>query len=155
MIQQYDPSGTIAMFIAASLQFPQPHCNEHYSSTIRVDQHKNKFNQVVVYCELADENLVSELWAFGGSAGLPTKEYRVSRLIKDARRYRRSYRQMIFLAPQYKDMILARPDYGYLLFDDIDMFDEWLNVQGKHILERWHADNIDQLRSYILEVYQR
>lgn len=165
---EFDPSGTIAMFIAAALQHPNPPCNggrRRRVSTIFVSQHKNKFDQVVVYCTLAEANLVSEAWAEDGHDGDPNQEYVIKCLEDDAKLYRNAYRKMMFLAPQYKKMMLARPDYGYLLFDTKEQLDEWLAHQGEyakepngqspHLLKRWEAASADELRARLHKVYDR
>jgi hypothetical protein len=162
---EFDPSGTIAMFIAAALQHPNPPCNSKRRrvSTIAVSQHKNKFDQVVVYCTLAETNEVSEAWAEQGGAGDPPAEFVDKCLYSDAVLYRKAYRKMLFLAPQFRDMTLARPDYGYLLFNTKDELDAWLahkseyakEPNGEHpgLLKRWHAADPAELRSKLHKVY--
>lgn len=155
------------MFIASALQHPNPPCNGNRRrvSTIAVSQHKNKFDLVVVYCTLAETNLVSEAWAEDGHDGDPTPDYVSKCMEHDAHLYRSSYRKMMFLAPQYKKMTLARPDYGYLLFDTKDELDAWLKDQGEyakepngespHLLKRWSASDAAELRTKLHKVYDR
>jgi len=165
---EFDPSGTIAMFIAAALQHPNPPCNSAHRrrvSTIFVSQHKNKFDRVVVYCTLAATNLVNESWAENGEDGEPTPEFIEKCFVHDAEMYRMCYRKMLFLAPQYRDMTLATPDYCYLLFDTKAELDAWLIDKHEHakeangcrpgLLENWHVNNIDELRVKLHKVYDR
>lgn len=162
---EFDPSSTIAMFIAAALQHPNPPCNgrNRRVSTIEVAQHKNKFDMVVVYCTLASTNEVNEAWAETGHDGDPPSEFVDKCLQQDANLYRKAYRKMLFLAPQYREMMLSRPDYGYLLFDDKARLDEWLDHQGEyqktknvddtHLQKRWNCGSADELRAKLHQVY--
>lgn len=81
----------------------------------------------------------------------------------DAWLYRNVYRKMLFLAPQYREMMLARPVYGYLLFDTNEQLDEWFAHQDKYanepnghdprLLRLWKVTNIDELRARLHKVY--
>lgn len=171
-MRDYDPSGTIAMFIAAALQHPNPPCNgrRRRMSTISVGQHKNKFDQVVVYCDLADENLVSEAWAADGHDGEPSDEFVGKCMLHDAQVYRGAYRKMLFLAPQYRDMTLARPDFGHLLHDDVQGAYDWLDDAVKRAkepgahenhgfylnrqLRQWRVATVAELREKLQKVYK-
>lgn len=139
-------------------------------STIVVSQHKNKFDQVVVYCTLAESNEVAEAWAEDGNDGEPTQEYRGKCMMHDAQVYRGAYRKMLFLVPQYKKMTLARPDYGYLLFDTIGEAHAWLDkeVEEAHKpdahenyrfalnrkLKQWDASSIEDFKAKLEKVYK-
>ena len=162
---EFDPSSTIAMFIASALQHPNPECNggRRRMSTIHVAQHKNKFDLVVVYCTLAETNEVHEAWAEEGKSGLPDAKFLDRCLDHDADLYRKTYRKIMFLAPQYKAMTLGRPDYGYLLFDTKQELDEWLDNQGEYqktknvddenLQRRWNCGSADELRAKLYKVY--
>ncbi len=166
MSDEFDPAGTIAMFIASALQHPRPPCNGRSSrvSTIRVEQHKNKFNNVIVYCELANANLVSEAWAEEGNSGPPPGEFINKCRLHDARLYRSVYHKMLFLAPGYREMMFNWADYGYLLFDGVVDLEAWLDAKGEHALETngqhlmkphvgWRAGSLDDLREKLRRVY--
>src|SRR5579885_617892 len=59
--------GPIAAFIGARLQYPCPVVNGQgnpWTSTILVEQHKEKFFRVRVYCKLADNDLVKKKWSW-------------------------------------------------------------------------------------------
>lgn len=162
---EFDPSSTIAMFIASALQHPNPPCNgnRRRMSTIDVAQHKNKFDMVVVYCTLAEHNQVAEAWAESGQDGEPTPKFIDGCLIEDANLYRKSYRKMMFLAPQFKKEILGRPDYGYLLYDTKQELDAWLDHQGEYqktknvddenLQKRWNCSSSEELRTKLYKVY--
>lgn len=163
--EEYDMSGTIAMFIASALQHPNPPCNgvNRRVSTICVAQHKNKFNRTIVYCTLADNNLVSQAFAEDGHGNDdPTPEYVLRCMHRDATVYRRAYRQMLFLTPHVaRDLILSAADHGYLLFDTKDDLDVWLvevreyqkESNGVRLMERWHVPDSDELRKQLHKVY--
>lgn len=155
------PSGPIAMFIAAALQHPNPRCNGTVRrvSTIRVEQHKNKFNYVRVYCHLADKEMVEDSWKEAGFAGETSSEHFNKCFFNDAKLYRRTYRTMVWLMPQHKEITLRDADYGYLLFDNKDLLDAWLDETktGETNESRLHnalSDiKIDDLRSFLHRVY--
>lgn len=160
------------MFIASALQHPNPPCNgrNRRVSTIHVDQHKNKFDMVVVYCKLAEPNLVSEAWAADGNNGDPSDEFAGKCMVHDAQIYRSAYRKMLFLAPQYKEMTLGRPDYGYLLHDDV--VDAYAYIDGRvaeaqapgahenhqkyvdRLLYNWRVPTVDAWKEKIAKVYK-
>lgn len=154
----FDLSGTIAMFIASALQHPMPRCNSlnKRMSTILVEQHKNKFNQVVVYCTLAHTSLVEEKWTKESNDGPPTSEFVQKCLFHDACVYRNAYRKMMFLVPQHTDIILSRPDHKELLFDHIS--EALLSLQAnpphmKGVLSRWGVDTLEEFGEKLKKVY--
>ena len=71
--QYWRDMNNIAAYIATRLVAERPRCNGRTPrvSTITVEQHKEKFGKVVVYCTLADINEVSEKWAELGNDGDP------------------------------------------------------------------------------------
>lgn len=154
----YDPSATLAMFIGAALRWERPRCNAGYGkqhpfhTTIKVDQTKNKFNMVVVYCDLIHPELVMQEWQSLGNDGEPSPAFIEQAWLRDARHYRATYRRMAFLAPQYEEMIYQRPDYGYLLFDTKEQLDVWFDARGEYVktsnlerlVEYWHHGPIER-----------
>ena len=160
----FDPSSTIAMFIAAALQHPNPPCNGHNKrvSTIHVEQYKNKFNEVIVYCTLADDKQVLDAWRESGNEGEYTPEFRHKCLLNDAKHYRKCYRKMLRLVPQYHDMIMGRPDHSMLLQDDIVKLDQFLSYQNasmnkkrgedQRLLNDWGVSTSEELRSLICKI---
>ena len=148
-MQSYDAASTIAMFIGAALQHPNPPCNgrRRRVSTIQVDQHKNKFDLVVVYCTLAEDAQVLAAWSEQGGQGEPAPEFVARCLDHDAVVFRQAYRKMLFLAPQHAERILARPNYGYLLFDDVATLDAWLEERREHAQTK-NGDNLDLQRCW-------
>lgn len=165
--RDYDPSGVIAMFIAAALQHPNPPCNGSGErvSTILVKQHKNKFDNVIVYCMLAQETMVAEAWAEDGNVGTPSPEYVGRCMERDARVYRSSYRKMLFLVPQHREMMHAAADHGYLLHDDVNTahvkIDELASsvlpgsiASTRFLLDKWHAKTVEELKDKLAGVYK-
>lgn len=150
------------MFIAAALQYPLPECNRarrggNRMSTISVAQHKNKFDQVVVYCELAEFNEVATAWAAQGNVGEPTLDFTMRCRHHDACVYRNAYRKMLALVvPDYVDSILSMASYRYLLFDTKEALDAWLNENNGTIdawCITWNAASADEFRNRLHEVY--
>ncbi len=161
------PSGPIAMYIAAALQHPNPRCNgiRERVSTIFVDQHKNKFNYVRVYCSLADKGMVQKSWNEEGFVGEPDSEYLTKCLFNDAKHYRLTYRTMMWLLPQHKEIITRDADYGYLLFDTLEELDAWLDAKpfekidvtnGERLLEKhtvWYEAKVLNVKKFLHEAY--
>jgi len=109
------------------------------SSTINVDQHKEKFWQVRVYCTLGHERLVEAWWDHAHSLWLtwdrdgrktkrpqdlfglnienpePPPSFRAMCLLRDAQHYRRVYQDMVAIRPDESDRICAYADYPELL----------------------------------------
>jgi hypothetical protein len=163
----FDPAGTIAMFIAAALQHPNPPCNGRNPrvSTIFVDQHKNKFGQVVVYCKLAYPDLVMAKWVEEGNDGEPTPHYVDKCRIHDAEHYRAAYLSMTKLVPQHEKIILARPDYGYLLFRTAEELNGYFDFKDQEhwtdeirakwqqsYMDTWQVTTLDDLRAKLRKV---
>ena len=123
--QYWNDISAIAMFISSALQEVVPPSNLSRSmrlirstrSTIKVQQHKEKFGEVRVYCEFAHKDLVKDLWLQHGNAPEPTQEFVKSCFVHDAVVYRDVYRQMVDLVPHYKNAIVQSADYPELLFD--------------------------------------
>ena len=164
-MREIDPIGTMAMFIAAALQHPNPPCNgrEVRISTIKIEQHKNKFSQVVVYLNLAEQNLVAQRWAELGNVDQPPQTFIDSCVKHDARLYRRTYMAMISLVPNKKSEIIARADHTMLLFDDKADLDAWLvsrnspdsktNAEWKLMTKLWNSSTIEELQQKLHDIY--
>jgi hypothetical protein len=163
MRENYDISGTIAMFIASALQHPNPPCNgvKRRMSTIKVDQYKNKFNNVVVYCDLAHPDLVSESWWEDGHQGNVSDEYFVKCIDHDATKYRSAYRKMLFLLPEeYHAQTLAWASYDYLLIPTTSELDAFMNddvnqLYVSNLLKTWRATDVDVLKNRFHKIYDR
>lgn len=149
MKDDYDPIGSIAMYIAGAMQYPNA------DSTIKVDQYKNKFDMVCIYCSLADPTLVLESWVRSGNEGMPSVDYVAKRMDNDAFVYRTAYLMMVKLVPQYKEAILARPDYSFLLYDSLVELDEWIEKYGDKYMKKFRAGSVDELRTRLHKLYDR
>ena len=167
-VNRMDPVATLAMFIAAALQHPSPPCNDPNKriSTIAVEQHKNKFGAVVVYCELANDGEVDTAYGEAGRVGPVTDDFRAAEWRRDARRYRDCYMGMIALVQQYKDIMLALEDYPELLLSKVTALDPYLattdDVHSKSnadwFLHRWNKKpalrNAEDVRALIRKAYE-
>lgn len=157
--------GPIAAFIAARLQYVLPPCNsgirgKHPVSTIRVDQHKEKFWNVRIYCTLADADLVKEKWAKHGGEGEPTSEFKRQCLRLDVQHYRKCYLDQIALIPRLKRRIRSQADYSELLLDDVNELDartHQLELQDgdalKFFRSRYGVETNDELRQLLRSFY--
>ena len=147
----------IAAFIAARLQYQSPECNENMPvSTIRIDQHKEKFGDVRIYCTLADAELVRCMWKIRHTQlPRPTMPdtFKDECWLHDARHYRRCYRDMVSLVPHYKDAIINAADHYELLYDDVDKLST-LDVDHRTYLCRRHeCATLEQLIEKLNSVY--
>lgn len=150
----------IAAFIAARLQHPNPRCNgiNPRISTIRVDQHKEKFGEPRVYCILASDDLVTA--AIVEKNLYVTPENVDKCLLHDAVHYRRTYLDMIALAPHYRDIIIGGASYWELLkLTKADML-IWLDTEEnennvKSYLPRWNVGDVSELRDKLSKVYDQ
>lgn len=176
---------TIAAFIAARLRYPYPSINGQgnpWVSTISVDQHKEKFWQVRVYCELAEPALIKEKWQWlkarqrrieSGEkfyrvhtqpeqivADDPTPEFIARCLKSDAIYYREVYRDMLALRPTARDALFDGADHKELLYDSIEDLDRHLDelesknpAWSKHLSIKYGVDNVASLKAYMRSVY--
>ena len=148
---------SISMFIAASLQFKVPICNGVFPrfSTIFVTQYKEKFGQVRVYCDLANDVEVKKAWNESNQCGEPTFDFKRKWLENDMLHYRTCYMNMVDLVPHYEDTILGAADHGWLLCHDIDELNEFIE-KNETIFEYIHSSynfkNIDEFRQKIIDV---
>lgn len=171
---EFDMSGTIARFIAAALQHPNPPCNGKNPrvSTIKVNQHKNKFNLVTVYCSLAAPEYVDAAWSESNSTDEPSDDFVQGCMVRDAIVFRQTYRRMLFLLPDHRSMIVMNAYYPYLLKETVQKAHEYVDgyvarliAPGVHhegnklvlqsFLREWRVDNADALKSLLVQVYKR
>jgi len=141
IVTDRDYLGAIAAFIGARLQHPVPRCNSTNPrvSTIAVHQHKSKFGQVRVYCDLADTEQVRQAWAESSEwtdADEVPIDFRDRCLVNDADHYRMTYLEMASLVPQYKNQIFSGSDFPELLFDK-DELDKWLTELDELSTQRY------------------
>jgi len=166
----------ISEFIAARLQYPLPRCNGRVPrmSTIVVEQYKEKFGDVRIYCTLAHEGEVAKAWA--EKKGFPTDEEPSSEFVKecferDARVYRSAYIDMINLVPQYKRAIKSCATYDDLLYDSFEdlcaLFDAdsalleenplRCNLTTPYLVNRYRCFGVttfDSLREFFKKIYE-
>lgn len=128
----------MAAFIGARLNYVLPVCNSgkhggKLVSTIRVDQSKEKFWYARVYCELADDGLVTDKWLVEHEREVdceaPTPEFRAKCFKRDAFHYRQVYLDMMKLVPvRLHKRIRDAADYHELLFDNVVEVDAWVDT---------------------------
>lgn len=166
----------LAAFIAARLNYILPRCNSGVRggkpvSTIAVDQHKEKFWYVRIYCELADPGLVDAKWQAehpdDALVLAPTQEFKDKCLRADAIHYRNCYLDAVKLVPRLHRRIIAQADYHELLLADVDELHSHIDelAQGDpehpnvnylaHYLTKWHAKDAEELKSVLMRFYER
>lgn len=119
----------VAMFLGAALHYPLPECNSwkkkhRKSSTIKVTQHKSKFSDIRIYCELAEHSLVLESFNTW-SGGKTIEDFKKECLMSDAVYYRKCYMDMIDLVPEHKTALLNGASHSELLtfsYDDLQKY---------------------------------
>lgn len=141
--------GPIAAFIGTRLNSQWGMCSAPHHvgkpmTTIRVDQYKDKFWYVRIYCELADPDLIQQLWELDGKDGYPTIDFSQECLRRDARHYRKCYMEMIEIIPRLKDKIRAQADYRELLCDDASSMEKLID----ELMATECAPNVDNLQHY-------
>lgn len=173
---------SIAAFIAARLRYDYPMCNgagNPWVSTIYVEQHKEKFGEVRVYCTLAYPQLVKAKWDWMKAnpelrkmltlkhfapdlteCEDPTSEFTARCRLHDAIHYRKVYMEMITLVPTHSGKVCNNADFGELLRHDISsLFDEietdlsrtgWVEM----LLERYKLDGLPELNAFMASVYK-
>ena len=106
-------------------------------STIAVNQHKEKYGTVRVYCSLSAHNKVQKLWAAerrairsrnkrdGTDFPLPEKgEFLKKRDREDAKWYRYVYRKAVACWPHYERAITAAAEYPHLLMSEEQVYEQ-------------------------------
>lgn len=161
--------GPIAAFIGARLCYDLPRCNSnrcggHPVSTIKVDQHKEKFYGVRVYCTLAHDELVSALWLATRQRERdgeePPPKFRAHRLRMDAWHYRTCYLDMVRIVPRLAQRITACADYPELLYATAGDLNAALSGPEMSqfvqlLLERYGVDDEPALRALLGSFYER
>lgn len=173
--KDFDLVGPLAAFIGARLNYILPRCNSAHRggksvSTILVEQHKEKFWYARVYCTLAAEGMVLAKWhaeRLVGDNSDPTPEFVAKCLRADAIHYRNCYMDAVKIIPRMRKRIIAQADYRELLFANaqelMDHVDELataeidsMNVSYlKHYLMRWNVKDAEQLKTVLLQFYER
>jgi len=157
--------GTLAAYIAARMQHPRPRSNGHNArvSTIRVDQHKEKFGAMRIYCTLAHEDEVLAKWHEKNNAGDPDAKFIADCFLADARWYRACYMDMVNIVPNMYEKICGQADYSELLKEDVaaldKRMDEYVNDLGnnsmQYVLTRYGFSDADELRAWFHKVYDQ
>lgn len=178
--------GPMAAFIGARLQYPCPGVNGQgnpWTSTIRVDQHKEKFWAIRVYCTLAADEMVLEKWnwmkdrekriAAGEKfyerlrddvikaqlkdSDEPTPEFKARCLLHDALHYRKCYREMVALQPQLQMAICGQADHTELLWPTYDemtkRFEELASNSVEYMCQKYGQAGLPELKEFLRKVY--
>lgn len=151
----------MAAFVAARLQHPNPRCNglNPRVSTIKVDQYKEKFGQVRIYCRLANEIMVQARWTEDGHAGAHTEDYAQKCFISDAIHYRRCYRDMVAMVPHLEGALCGGADYHALLYEDATYIDSKVipnaKANSEYYLGWYQIDSFEALREMLVKIYAR
>lgn len=157
MKQDIDLS-SVAMFLGSALQHRMPRSNvmtsahvHKPSSTISVEQYKEKFGAVRVYCTLADEDLIKQCF------GTCTDELKMQRIGEDADYYRSCYMRMLDILGDRvpKHQITLQADYPELLFQRLDELEDWF-VHNEKTLDfycrRYSIPDINALKMFLYKV---
>jgi hypothetical protein len=181
--RETDLIGPIAAFIGARLHYPNPEVNGQgnpWVSTIKVDQHKEKFWKVRVYCDLAAPGLVKQKWEWykanfevmkqrpsryfphiDTTAEEPSPEF-FDRCVKgDAMYYREVYMEMVELQPHLRSKICSEADHTELLFGSLQELltrldemqskgDNWLTSY----FTKYRVKDLNGLRDFMKVVYE-
>jgi hypothetical protein len=181
MSHDNDMIGPIAAFIGARLQYPTPEINGQgnpWSSTIQVQQHKEKFFYARVYCTLAHPDLVKAKWDWlrANRQAMAHKPVRYCKfpedmtladppanfasqcLLHDAIHYRRVYLDMVALQPQLRGKICSQADCSELLYATYEeLLEKELNSASASwaeiFLRRYSVADMDELKGYLQVVY--
>jgi len=179
--ENFELIGPIAEFIGARLQHPYPTINGQgnpWTSTISVDQYKEKFWYVRVYCKLADPDLVQRKWMWlkdrqrrldGGEkiychpssklvamlaefSDEAPPDFFARCALHDAIHYREVYMDAVRLRPHLRERICDQADYNVLLGESVDKIDiKPENVKWN--CKKFHVANEDDLLAFIKKVY--
>lgn len=90
------------------------------STTIELDQAKEKFGTARVYCYLGARELVMNEFRKLSNVSFPEFHFRC--LLRDARHYRKVYHDALKLWPYYGYAIFTCASYPYMLHENIDEF---------------------------------
>jgi hypothetical protein len=137
---------SIAEFLAESLK--------SNLNTIHVSDYKEKFGEIRIYCDLADEQLIRERYV---GAGEDEHVIRKKCLINDSRWYRDHYKAMISLVPHYEKVITGAADYHELIShwskSDFDIYftTTILSNMSWH-LKRYEVETPQELYDFFTDV---
>lgn len=148
--------GPMAAFVAARLNYIVPKCNGPRRlvgrgiSTIRVDQHKEKFWYVRIYCALADPTLVKERWSVEKKEtdpDEPPQEFKDKCLRHDAWHYRKCHLEMLQLLPERVHKRLTdTADYQELLHPTVEAMEARINEIEESDLRTGNHDSLSYYR---------
>lgn len=163
----------MAAFVGARLNYVVPPCGPRRTanrlvSTIKVDQHKEKFFWARVYCNFADRELVEQKWNDEKREGELSWEFIDSCFRNDAWHYRTVYLDMLAITPpKFHPRIRGQADYSELLFDDVSEMLKYLDTLAAPDPERPNADDLvnyrgryqvttnEELRTKLTKFYER
>lgn len=127
-----------------------------YNSII-VNQFKEKFGQIRVYCMLADPDLVEQLYNDPHNTWkkkMSLEQFREHSLRQDMAHYRSVYLIMKQCFPQYWNAISHAADYSELLYDSKE---EYLKEMETSILNtdpKWRPTHLEQQKDFIFDLLQ-
>jgi len=155
----------VAMFVGAALNHSVPRGNgQGYISTINVSQYKTKFNDIRIYCDLANPQLISDLWSHMGKSGEPSDQFIDQCLFFDAQHYRNCYLSMLDILnnEDIKKSLKEPASYPELLFREPIELDAFLNERKEkskqyHQYENlfatsWRVNDFDSLRKLLYKI---
>ena len=177
----FDLIGPIAAFIGARLQYPNPEINGQgnpWVSTILVEQHKEKFWYIRVYCKLAWPALVQKKWEFlkdrhrrceagekfywhpskslyamlGAHGDEAPAEFLQRCALHDAMYYREVYMDAVRLRPHLRQRICDQADHWVLLYEHLDQID----MDPKEVewnCTKFHVKTHEELLAAFKKVY--
>jgi hypothetical protein len=107
-----------------------------HDSTIEVSTSKEKFGEVRVYCQLAEDKKVFKKYTDRRKNDLLVADMYDSLfsrkcIISDAVLYRETYRNFVAIMPQYEKAITHSADYRYLLLDTFEDFSKLFDDDQK------------------------
>ncbi len=119
-------------------------------STIRVQQTKEKFGEIRVHCDLADEDLVREEWEKNEPVLVVSEEFTMKCLKWDRYHYNRVYADAQRLFPQYAREITGAADFKQLTHATPEAAAQYLRdqVMGK-CGWTWNGDDPVQHREQV------
>ena len=156
--RDFDLVGPMAAFIGARLNYRIPECNGPRKyvgrdiSTIKVDQHKEKFWYIRIYCTLADPGLVQQRWLEDrereADGEEPPQEFKDKCFRHDAFHYRRCHLDMMALVPERQHKrIRSQADYWELLFSTKEELEKCINeAEAKDLANDRKHDSLEHLR---------
>lgn len=180
--ENFELIGPLAAFIGSRLQYPSPAINGQgnpWVSTISVDQHKEKFWYIRVYCTLAEPDLVLKKWTWlkdrqrrldagekiychawkglaemlAGGGEEPTPEFFTRCALHDAIHYRKVYMDAVRLRPHLRERICDQADHWILLLESPDKIKRDKPEQEEWDLKKFYVKDHDTLMTFYQKVY--